>query len=140
MYTCTDIFCCVCLYGICTFLYPGSINLWGHFYGLLKSSQILVPVLSMVKYKNLHRTAVKTWHLNNTISGPMGVVLKNDVHYVLVICNPGPFVSLAPGRGHSLSAMFDISIVHTVPWNHGHGAFDSHAQTAEVISHLPARI
>ena len=33
---------------------------------------------------------------------------------------------------------FDLSIVPTVSWNHGHGvgAFDSNAQTAMVISHF----
>ena len=71
------------------------------------------------------------------IPGPMGDVLKNDVHYVLVICNPDPIGAgdMAVIKCHDLTAASS-----PVLWNHGHGAFDSHAQTAEVISHLPARI
>ena len=35
--------------------------------------------------------------------GPMGAVLKNDVHYVLVFCNPDP---LGQGTKLGLSVMF----------------------------------
>ena len=69
--------------------------------------------------------------------GPMGAVLKYDVPYVLVVCNADPL-----GEGTYLESVpdFDLNIIPTVPWNHGHGAFDCHAQTTKVISHLHARI
>ena len=70
-----------------------------------------------------HEESLGPWlpfdRTSNKNPGPMGTMLKNDVGQV---------------------PCFDLSNIPTVPWNRGHGAFESHAQTIKVISHLHARI